>query len=265
MQEWLRFEEKIFWSEKSRKMRGLGKALRVRRLAEIGLFCEFDGVAICGRLVRNLWQIGLQCGTNWHARNGFFAHKLPLVVFDLILIVSEKTVCWGCGFPLSGAGKHFPLSRMRKKLEKYCQNNSGNFVFRKKLNGYSPRGGFAQYFNRTVYKIIERNWNNWFYEISCGWVSDAAWHSPPLKGRGRGGVCNVLLTFYWWSFYVLNTDPTPAPPLQGRGVATLRYAQNVETSALSAPLREKIVIGNILTQRRRATQRKDSPLREKSL
>ena len=141
-------------------MRGFGKVLRVRRLEEIGLFCEFDGVAICGRLVGNLWQIGLQCGTNWRARNGFFAHNLPLVVFDLILIVSEKTVCWGCGFPLSGAENHFPFSRMRKKLEKYCQDNSGNFVFRKKLNGCSPRGGFAQYFNRTVHKIIERNWNN---------------------------------------------------------------------------------------------------------
>ena len=35
-------------------------------------------------------------------------------------------------------------------------------------------------------------------------------HSPPLKGRGRGGVCNVLL-----SKKIL----TPTPTLQGRGEA----------------------------------------------
>ena len=73
-------------------MRDFGKVLRERRLAKIGLFCEFDGVAICGRLVGNLWQIGLQCGTNWRARNGFFAHNLPLVVFDSSFVVSEMTV-----------------------------------------------------------------------------------------------------------------------------------------------------------------------------
>ena len=37
-------------------------------------------------------------------------------------------------------------------------------------------------------------------------------HSLPLKGRGRGEVCNVLL-----SKKILT--PPPTPPLQGRGEA----------------------------------------------
>ena len=59
--------------------------------------------------------------------------------------------------------------------------------------------------------------------------------SPQGEGPGVGSV----MSSQWFtgdSFYVLNTDPTPAPfpgyarlpvafPLQGRGAATLRYAQ----------------------------------------
>ena len=37
-------------------------------------------------------------------------------------------------------------------------------------------------------------------------------HSPPFKGRGRGGVCNIL------SAKKILTPPL-TPPLHGRGVA----------------------------------------------
>ena len=47
--------------------------------------------------------------------------------------------------------------------------------------------------------------------------------ATPLPSRGgvpegRGGVCNFVLGVYFGSVDV--TDPTPAPPLEGRGVPT---------------------------------------------
>ena len=46
-------------------------------------------------------------------------------------------------------------------------------------------------------------------------------HSPPFKGRGRGGVCNSSIRGHLWrdNRYRDNTDPTP--PLQGKCKSTL--------------------------------------------
>ena len=162
--------------------------------------------------------------------------------------------CWFCGISLGGHPMPNGTPRpLRGRVRNLIQQSEGEIVTdptpAPPLEGrgvatlrYAQMVSTAQhgiFFLQVSYRQFFR-----FFGISCGWASEAAWDSPfpiyarlpvafPLKGRGRGGVCNVLPTSYWHSFYELNTDPPLTHPLRGEGSRCAVTHTNSCKSALS--------------------------------